>query len=563
MAAPTLITESLGPGGIEGPVAGARITHASGQDDDPLEYAIKEGIPGTWSAYFPAAGLDPYTPTTAGTVGFLLRYYKYDTDYEIRFRYIGETSVSGEQAFRVDADPLDTANAGLLSLEVDWDRDGLFASVASMTHRRISGQLTCSRGRPPNQPIMGQATAGDLSVELDNHDHRFSPHMPASPLFGKDVRGTNVILRLNNRPVWGGRVSEIIARQGSDRVTLKASGLLSELNQRDWGSPDVSGEAWELHRQLALSGAQAYENTYHRAHDRQTADIDNYYLEDGNSNYRGLAALADGEGDWVIEDEFGDARVMAFNIVEARRRLIPVSVDPAEATGYFSVRDHFTSIAVDYLSTSTNNQEVFDETYSIAFAADEVRTFIITSNRPVFEWDDPVLTGGSGLSWAWGLRYSKVAELLITDDGSAHTLTGITVDATVITGTRRVSAIQPQAAITSLNDLDKPPPGRLRPWATDFARANTIATYYATNVMRNIVWRVEWYGFPTNFEISDAISFTYLTEAVGGNITWLRYELDRGLVLKTTAVVIPVAVNNAQVIVLGIGPGLGTGQLGF
>ena len=563
MAAPTLIAESLGLGGTEGPVAGARITHASGQDDDPLEYAIKEGIPGTWSAYFPAAGLDPYTPTTAGTVGFLLRYYKYDTDYEIRFRYIGETSVSGEQAFRVDADPLDTANSGLLSLEVDWDRDGLFAGVASMVHRRMTGGLVCSRGRPPERPIMGQASAGSLSVELDNHDHRFSPHMAQSPLFGLDVRGTPVVLRLNNRPVWGGRVSDIVTRQGSDVVTLRASGLLAELNQRDWGIPNMSGEAWEIHRRLSLSGAQAYQNTYHRDHDRQTADITNYHLCDGMSNYRGLEELADGQGDWLIEDEFGDARVMAFNVVEARRRELPMNVDPAEATGYFSVRDHFTSIAVEWFTTTTASADVFSDTYSDTFSANDTGLYIITSDDEVFEWGDPTLTPSTGFTWEWGQRYSKVAELLITDSGSGSTLTGIDVSATVVDGSKKATAIQPQTAIATLNDLNQPPPGRLRPWAQSFARANTIATYYSTNVMRNIVWRVDWYGMPTNLEISDSISFTYENEATGGNITWIEYRLDAGLVLQTTAVVIPVAVNNAQVIVLGIGPGLGTGQLGF
>ena len=411
--------------------------------------------------------------------------------------------------------------------------------------------------------MTSQAVAGALNVLLRNEDDMFSPHIINSDIYNVDVDGVEVIMRLNNRPVWGGRIVDLLTRPGSQTVTLQVSGILARLNTADWGFPYVDGEAWEHYERLALSSNQAYQSTPHRAHERNTTTVDDFWAPAGQSNYTSIVQLADAFGDWLVEDEFGDARVLALADVESRRRGALTQVAQEVADGQFSSRDYFTSVNVEYLLWDSKTVSMFDWEGDTSIAADTTERFIVSSENAVLEWDDPVITGDSGLTWEWGRQYSKLAELLITSPGSARSLTDIGVSGLAAENIRRRGVLRPESAITDLDRLGQPQPRQRRPWATTMDRAEELADFYASNIARNVIWVVSWYGVPVTLELTDPISFEDANGmGIGGNIVWLRRELSLGLVLKTTALTLPIAINNAQVIILDTGPGLGTGQLG-
>ena len=126
-------------------------------------------------------------------------------------------------------------------LEIDWDGDGNFANAHADVYPDL---LSCiaRRGRDYGSMLYGKSIAGILRATLRNDDHKYSRFNALSPLHNLVTPGRKVRLRIAPpgdsayTTIWGGTLFEIDPQPrtgGNDEVRLIAYGPLADFTQRD------------------------------------------------------------------------------------------------------------------------------------------------------------------------------------------------------------------------------------------------------------------------------------------------------------------------------------------
>ena len=126
-------------------------------------------------------------------------------------------------------------------LEIDWDGDGNFANAHADVYPDL---LSCiaRRGRDYGSMLYGKSIAGILRATLRNDDHKYSRFNALSPLHNLVTPGRKVRLRIAPpgdsayTTIWGGTLFEIDPQPrtgGNDEVKLTAYGPLADFTQRD------------------------------------------------------------------------------------------------------------------------------------------------------------------------------------------------------------------------------------------------------------------------------------------------------------------------------------------
>ena len=122
------------------------------------------------------------------------------------------------------------------SLQIDWDGDGSFShTYADVTADIVPGTLRAKRGRDYTGQIINRAVAGRLTVNLLNHDGKYTPLNAASPLNGLQFVGRQVRWRYGTNTLWTGYLDEprFVQRPGgADYVVVTALGIMSTIRRQ-------------------------------------------------------------------------------------------------------------------------------------------------------------------------------------------------------------------------------------------------------------------------------------------------------------------------------------------
>ena len=90
-----------------------------------------------------------------------------------------------------------------VTLEIDWDRDGMYAhSASNVTGDLVKKTLNAYRGRTLQS--RRRAIAGRLTARLWNLDAKYDPINTGSPIFGKNIAGVGVRVLFDGAAVWSG-----------------------------------------------------------------------------------------------------------------------------------------------------------------------------------------------------------------------------------------------------------------------------------------------------------------------------------------------------------------------
>ena len=124
-----------------------------------------------------------------------------------------------------------TPTVAVVTLEIDWDNDGTFSHVAAdVTGDLVRHSLRTTRGRTLQS--RRKATAGRLQAKLWNRTDKYSLENSSSPIFGQDLTGVRVRVKMDGVTVWAGLLDTPRYRQWPvQQVTIIALGVLSTLRQ--------------------------------------------------------------------------------------------------------------------------------------------------------------------------------------------------------------------------------------------------------------------------------------------------------------------------------------------
>ena len=124
-----------------------------------------------------------------------------------------------------------TPTVAVVTLEIDWGNDGTFShAAADVTDDLVRHSLRTTRGRTLQS--RRKATAGRLQAKLWNRTDKYSLENSSSPIFGQDLTGVRVRVKMDGVTVWAGLLDTPRYRQWPvQQVTIIALGVISTLRQ--------------------------------------------------------------------------------------------------------------------------------------------------------------------------------------------------------------------------------------------------------------------------------------------------------------------------------------------
>ena len=553
---PTIQHEAFSFGGRVSPVAGVYVTPEAGESSSNLQYRLREvGQP--WSEAFLKDGLRSYTSDLGSDSAYFFEYLPPAQDHRVQFRH-GTGNWSNGVTFSVgEGTFIETANAGRLMLSADFGLDGKFNHVDSHLALRLrpSIPLTAIRGDPVTS-LIPRVRPGILTAALDTADEQLKPWIVGSPLRGLNLQAVRIILHVDGAPQWGGYAQTITAIN-EYTVKLTARGAFGKLFDRLEGLPLFTGPVWDRYQELigAASGPQVWTSTPLKAAYSHTQNISNHIVPEGQTRLTALEHLTLSWGDHLLEDQYGDVVPVPFTEVVSRRNAIPHS--PACISEEYTVvpDSNFDVVQAPVEILVSATAEVYRQTIRDPVPPGDTVIAVVSSPQPVVEWGPIVAV--PGLSASYGIRYSKLAEVKLSNSGLQDIEIGeLSITADVVSSRDTYIVARPKSsAISSIERLLSIRNKTLPIWTNDPQRAASLAEQWLAAQQLTDLTSIYWDGPP----------YPELLEAVQGvNTSWvarLEYSLDRN-VWTTKAFTLPIPITGNEVIILNVGPGLGTGILG-
>ena len=496
--------------------------------------------------------------------------------------------------------------SGPYRLEVDWDGDGTFSHDDANIWADVLALPMAERGRNYEDQVFGRSEAGQLRATLRNDDDKYNRFSPTSPLRGLAIPGRDMRFRIWNgvsySDLWGGLLYDIKPlpeRGGGDRVTLRGFGYLSELTQREVSvpvqAPDAGITVGNAGRQVldaanvptrrrgTIQGARRMARWWVR---RQVA-ID------------ALRELEETELGFLYEDKSGrinlapeNARLVGggspakFVINADAARDIPVDyirpVDP--------VKDIANVIAVPVRNYTVDNEAVLwtlrrtvalESGESLSFLAEYPNDSTSLAVLGVDSWTDMAATIDYRANiQADGLGANRTSSLSVqTEDallGRRITVTNTHASDTIYiirlqTRGRALRQIEP--TVLEFSDADSiddygertyPVPSQFISDITDAASYGNFLLSLTRNPQVRATVTVQMSDFLTelvDLELSDRVSVESQGQREDMFLEGISHRIERGDKHEVTLLLSPTQ-SFDNVIILGIGPGLGEGVIG-
>ena len=265
----------------------------------------------------------------------------------------------------------------LITVEVDWAGDGMYAHAASDVSRDLmKDSLSWFRGRPVTS--RRRANAGFMNFNLWNNGGKYDPYNTSGSISGVNVSGIGVRCLMDSEVVWTGLMDKIDdQRNPRPHIKVRALGRLAFLDQ----VPNIPSQASTNVGDVAklLAGQAGVVDTYLKG----TFALGRWY-SDKPSIGEGLHELEEVSQSYLFERADGELQMDS----PSDRRT------GTNANSILDLVDDVSLLATDFVPLIKGTQEIVDDRFLNNLIAAPFTPLSVGSSRTL--WSSVITVPGNG-----------------------------------------------------------------------------------------------------------------------------------------------------------------------